>query len=674
MNSLPPSNPGGSGGNTPPDGNSNSNNINSIKQDIRYDSNNDRSFRKALQSASNPQLLLSNKKKNTRRKHRNSHLGCGTCKKRRIKCDENLPSCLNCLKGKLHCAYLNLDPTARNALRMAQYNQNLRNDKYSDDERDEINGADSSNNSPPSQITDSASESNQPSSINRNTSPNTHPQIHQPIPPVQIPPPILGMSNPLSASVMNTSMPAPPPSVSALHSHPAAPLPHHHHHPHPHAGMTSSSSPGIASAPPPPPGTTTNNRYNLLVPTGPTSTSTSMNSSPSNQSGSSDKQNFSPNMPNSNSITPAPHSSSPHNESSNPSIINAPGSHNQDNANATIVPSPYGPLVQFQTYPVGNMMYSNMGVPVQVQSVPQVVQVPLPMLQNQLQMQGLQTLPQSIQQLNLHAAPVPIALNQQQVLAAQAQVQAQTQQMHGTPPSMPPYDHQNQYSKAQPHAPAQVNMPPIQLTLPTPQVQLQPLSQSPNSISAPAPLGKAKTSGNNSSDNSANSTPSQIQLPTINQQSISGKQLGSSDPSNHAAATANSSSNTNLNSRNVSANNSPPTLPAIKRDNSVSSKVSTNSSTNSPPYAYDNPSKSHHDSKSGDYNVQSPTSSHSGVSDNGSNLDSRSGSTTNLHMVKNMKLSSESPPNQKFLDVKLPPIKVENEAHDKVPSISKLLS
>lgn len=69
------------------------------------------------------------RKKNSRRRHRNSHLGCGTCKKRRIKCDENLPSCFNCLKGKLHCAYLNLDGPARNALRMAQYNQNVRKDK-----------------------------------------------------------------------------------------------------------------------------------------------------------------------------------------------------------------------------------------------------------------------------------------------------------------------------------------------------------------------------------------------------------------------------------------------------------------------------------------------------------------------------------------------------------------
>lgn len=68
------------------------------------------------------------KKRNSRRKHRNSHLGCGTCKKRRIKCDEMLPQCFNCVKGKLHCAYLNLDAPARNALLMAQHNQNMRGD------------------------------------------------------------------------------------------------------------------------------------------------------------------------------------------------------------------------------------------------------------------------------------------------------------------------------------------------------------------------------------------------------------------------------------------------------------------------------------------------------------------------------------------------------------------
>lgn len=76
-----------------------------------------------------PDLRTNHKKKTSRRKHRNSHLGCGICKKRRIKCDENLPQCFNCVKGKLQCAYLKLDAPARNALRMAQYNQNLRDDK-----------------------------------------------------------------------------------------------------------------------------------------------------------------------------------------------------------------------------------------------------------------------------------------------------------------------------------------------------------------------------------------------------------------------------------------------------------------------------------------------------------------------------------------------------------------
>lgn len=78
------------------------------------------------------------KKKNSRRKHRNSHLGCGTCKKRRIKCDENLPACLNCTKGKLHCAYMNLDLSARSALRMAQHNQNIRQDRHAHDHDDAL--------------------------------------------------------------------------------------------------------------------------------------------------------------------------------------------------------------------------------------------------------------------------------------------------------------------------------------------------------------------------------------------------------------------------------------------------------------------------------------------------------------------------------------------------------
>ncbi|GMM34170.1 hypothetical protein DASC09_014950 [Saccharomycopsis crataegensis] len=65
------------------------------------------------------------KKRATRKRHRNSHLGCATCKQRRIKCDENLPSCNNCIRAKLKCAYLSLDEVSRQALRKAQMAQRV---------------------------------------------------------------------------------------------------------------------------------------------------------------------------------------------------------------------------------------------------------------------------------------------------------------------------------------------------------------------------------------------------------------------------------------------------------------------------------------------------------------------------------------------------------------------
>lgn len=58
--------------------------------------------------------------RNSRRRHRNSHLGCATCKSRRIKCDEQLPQCKNCVRARLSCAYLALDDAAREALKTAQ--------------------------------------------------------------------------------------------------------------------------------------------------------------------------------------------------------------------------------------------------------------------------------------------------------------------------------------------------------------------------------------------------------------------------------------------------------------------------------------------------------------------------------------------------------------------------
>lgn len=39
-----------------------------------------------------------------------SHLGCQTCKQRRIKCDENLPCCSQCKRAKLCCPYEKYTP------------------------------------------------------------------------------------------------------------------------------------------------------------------------------------------------------------------------------------------------------------------------------------------------------------------------------------------------------------------------------------------------------------------------------------------------------------------------------------------------------------------------------------------------------------------------------------
>ncbi|CAI5757399.1 unnamed protein product [Candida verbasci] len=42
-----------------------------------------------------------------RKYHQKSRNGCSTCKKRRVKCDEQKPKCGNCIKLKLECGYLN---------------------------------------------------------------------------------------------------------------------------------------------------------------------------------------------------------------------------------------------------------------------------------------------------------------------------------------------------------------------------------------------------------------------------------------------------------------------------------------------------------------------------------------------------------------------------------------
>ncbi|OJI98913.1 hypothetical protein ASPVEDRAFT_50496 [Aspergillus versicolor CBS 583.65] len=52
-----------------------------------------------------------NQKIRSRRTHRKSRLGCGNCKKRRVKCDEKKPSCNNCLMHSISCDFQN--PSSR---------------------------------------------------------------------------------------------------------------------------------------------------------------------------------------------------------------------------------------------------------------------------------------------------------------------------------------------------------------------------------------------------------------------------------------------------------------------------------------------------------------------------------------------------------------------------------
>ncbi|CAK9438790.1 uncharacterized protein LODBEIA_P30140 [Lodderomyces beijingensis] len=60
-----------------------------------------------------------------RRRHTNSKLGCLNCKKKKIRCDERLPSCQNCLKGKGDtCSYLSL---SNNDIEKLKLTHSLRN-------------------------------------------------------------------------------------------------------------------------------------------------------------------------------------------------------------------------------------------------------------------------------------------------------------------------------------------------------------------------------------------------------------------------------------------------------------------------------------------------------------------------------------------------------------------
>ncbi|CAH6721201.1 hypothetical protein CLIB1444_05S05820 [[Candida] jaroonii] len=55
-----------------------------------------------------------------RRKHKNSKFGCPNCKKRRVKCSEDLPQCLNCIKHKVKCGYLDFSPERIEEMKLAK--------------------------------------------------------------------------------------------------------------------------------------------------------------------------------------------------------------------------------------------------------------------------------------------------------------------------------------------------------------------------------------------------------------------------------------------------------------------------------------------------------------------------------------------------------------------------
>lgn len=49
-------------------------------------------------------------KQRTRRSHKNSKDGCPNCRAKRVKCGEELPSCLQCIRKKCRCGYLDFPP------------------------------------------------------------------------------------------------------------------------------------------------------------------------------------------------------------------------------------------------------------------------------------------------------------------------------------------------------------------------------------------------------------------------------------------------------------------------------------------------------------------------------------------------------------------------------------
>ncbi|KAM3163376.1 Zn(2)-C6 fungal-type domain-containing protein [Lachancea thermotolerans] len=90
---------------------------------------------------------LSQKKRVTRRRHRNSRLGCDECKRRRIKCDETIPECRNCQNRQKkepckRCSYLSMNEEELQSFKLKKQQNRLvegtRVNKILEDHPDEI--------------------------------------------------------------------------------------------------------------------------------------------------------------------------------------------------------------------------------------------------------------------------------------------------------------------------------------------------------------------------------------------------------------------------------------------------------------------------------------------------------------------------------------------------------
>lgn len=72
----------------------------------------------------------------SRRKHTNSKLGCSNCKRKKIRCDEKLPQCGNCSRGKKEiCSYLSLNQSELNRIRLTHSLRNSQNKLLDQDYR-----------------------------------------------------------------------------------------------------------------------------------------------------------------------------------------------------------------------------------------------------------------------------------------------------------------------------------------------------------------------------------------------------------------------------------------------------------------------------------------------------------------------------------------------------------